>query len=666
MSETPVAAAPTVSKFQPTGLGLDIFNERYAAHKGETWHEACRRVARAIAAAEGPEGVQHWEDRFYDLLADGEFMPGGRIWFGAGQPVQQLLNCFVVPTNDSIEGWGDTIKEVLAISARGGGVGVNLSPVRGRGYKIGGMRGISTGAVSPMQMIDRCGDVLIGGGSRRMALMLCLDINHPDVLEFLDKKLDRKELNNANVSVVIPADMATSEFQRLVREDGEFPLMFNGVADRICATEVTCRGNVHDKYSVCRGDECEVCEGTLVSPCGLDRAQCECDEFTPRTIKAKWLWDRIVANAWNGGEPGVLNGDLANRMNNIWYHKPLISTNPCGEIWLEEYGCCCLGALVLPRFVKDGEFDFPAFDAAIRTSVRFLDNVLDVNDYPLPEIEKNCREVRRIGLGVMGLHTMLLKLGMKYNSEEAYDFVDELFSFKKNCEYDESATLAAVKGPFPAYDPRMLESGFMQTLKPGLRNKIAHHGTRNCAIATIAPTGTTAMVQSDAEGMTGGCEPDFAAAYYRRRIVGMDKNGEPIRTKTLVISANYLNHPDLAQGAYDITPADHIRMQVVVQKHIDNAVSKTINLPEDYPVEDLADIWLDNLDKVKGLTLYRQGSRGEEPMEFIAKEDIQSALDAALDSGMDVEYQLPEVNDCATGNCEVPFVAAADTSPVPA
>lgn len=636
MSEIPTAAAPVATKFQPSGLGLTIFQERYAAHEGETWSEACRRVARAVAAAEGPEGVQHWEDRFYDVLADGEFMPGGRIWFGAGQPTQQLLNCFVVPTEDSIEGWGKTISDVLSISARGGGVGVNLSPVRGRGYKIGGMRGESTGSVSPMQMIDRCGDILIGGGSRRMALMLCLDINHPDVLEFLDKKLDREELNNANVSVVIPADMDTAEFQRLVREDGEFPLMFNGVADRICGA------------------------------CDTDRSKCECDEFQPRTIKAAWMWERLVANAWNGGEPGVLNGNLANRMNNIWYHKPLISTNPCGEIWLEEYGCCCLGALVLPRFVKDGEFDFPAFDAAIRTSVRFLDNVLDVNDYPLPEIEKNCKEVRRIGLGVMGLHTMLLKLGMRYDSEEAFEFIDELFGFKKNCEYDESATLAAVKGPFPAYDPKMLDSGFMQTLKPGLRNKVAHHGTRNCAIATVAPTGTTAMVQADAEGMTGGIEPDFAAAYYRRRIVGTDEAGNPIKAKTLVISSNYLNYPKLAQGALDVTPASHMRMQAIVQKHTDNAVSKTINLPADYPVEELGDIWLDNLDKVKGLTLYRQGSRGDEPMEFIPTENIQAALDAAMDEGLDIQYEQAEADDCARGNCEVKFVLPETEDAAPA
>lgn len=514
--------------------------------------------------------------------------------------------CFVVPADDSIEGWGKTISDVMTISARGGGVGVNASPVRGREYPISGMKGESTGSVSLMQMIDAVGNVLVGGGNRRLALMLCLDVDHPDIEEFLDKKLDQDLLNNANVSVVLPEDFDTEEFQRLVREDGEIPLMFNGLPDQL-------------------GE---------------------------RTIKARALWERLVENAWNSGEPGFLNGNLANKMNNIWYHKPLISTNPCGEIWLESYGCCCLGALVLPRFVKDGEFDWAEFDKVVRTGVRFLDDVLDVNHYPLPEIEKNCKEVRRIGLGVMGLHTLLLRLGMTYDSDEAFAFVDRLFEFKKNCEYDESSTLAAAKRPFPAYSPKLLESGFAQTLKPGIRAKIAHYGLRNCAMSTVAPTGTTAMVQADADGMTAGIEPDFAPAYYRRRITDMDKDGKPVYHTTLVISANYLNHPKTAQGAYDVHPRDHMRMQTIIQKHTDNAVSKTINLPADFAVEDLGELWLENLPYLKGCTLYRQGSRGLEPMEHIALEDVQRALD---EWDGEVEYQLPQADDCVSGVCEMPW-----------
>lgn len=597
-----------MTAFEPSGLGLSIFAERYAAKDSdgnpiEDWDGACRRVARAIAAAENGSAAL-WEETFYNELVEGKFMPGGRIWVGAGQKVQQLLNCFVVPIDDSIQGWGKAIADVLTISSRGGGVGLNFSPVRGRDYPIRGMHGNSTGSLSPMQMIDGAGNVLVGGGNRRMALMLCLNINHPDIEEFMSKKLNKEELNNANVSVVLPPDFKTEDFIKLVQEDGDIPLMFNGVPD-----------------------------------------------IFGRSIKAKELWQTVVENAHKSGEPGFLNGHLANKMNNIWYHKPLISTNPCGEIWLEEYGCCCLGALVLPRFVVDGEFDWDAFDASTRNAVRFLDDVLEVNDYPLPEIEKNCKEVRRIGLGVMGLHTMLLKLGMKYNSEEAYEFVDKLFAFKKNTEYDESVILAAAKGPFPAYDAKLLDSGFAKTLKRGIRNKIKQYGLRNCALSTIAPTGTTSMVQANHEGMTGGIEPDFAPAYFRRRITSVDKNGKPKKVKTLVVSANYSNYPELAQGAYDITPADHFRMQVVVQKHIDNAVSKTVNVPKDFSVEGLADVWLEHLDGMKGSTIYREGSRGEEPLEHIPADQIEQVL---AEWKGEIDYQLPESMECPSGVCEIP------------
>lgn len=588
--------------FQPTGMGLDIFNERYAMYEGETWSEACRRVARAIAAAENGSSA-HWEEKFYQILVDGEFMPGGRIWFGAGQKVQQLLNCFTIQTDDSIEGWGKTISDVMSISARGGGVGINLAPIRGRGYSISGMRGESTGAVSLMQMIDRVGDVLVGGGNRRLALMLCLDINHPDIEEFLDKKLNRGELTNANVSVVLPNGFSAEEFQRLVREDGEIELQFNGLPDKM-----------------------------------------------GRKLKARDFWNKLVKNAWDSGEPGLLNMDLVNRMSNIWYHKTISATNPCGEQPLEPYGSCCLGAMVLPRFVRDGKFDWVGFDKAIRTSVRFLDDVLDVNHYPIPEIEKNSKEVRRIGLGVMGLHTMLLRLGMKYDSPEAFDFVNKLFEFKKNTEYDESATLAAVKGPFPAYSPKVLKSGFVKTLKKGIRTKIEHHGIRNAALSTVAPTGTTAMVQADARGMTAGIEPDFSPAYFRRRVVKIDENNEKVFKKVLVISANYSNHKDLAQGAYDIHPRDHMKMQTIIQKHVDSALSKTINLPAEFPIEELGDLWLDNLHLLKGCTLYRQGSRGQEPMEHIPLEDVQRVMD---EWDGEIEYQLPTVDDCVSGVCEI-------------
>lgn len=586
--------------FQPTGLGLRIFQERYTRSPEESWSEGCDRVADAVAMAEANGNVERFKNRFASELKDGFFMPGGRIWANAGRPSQQMLNCFVVPVSDSKEGWFQGLYDMGVISATGGGVGINVSPVRGRGYTIAGNGGVSTGAVSLMQMFDRVGDVLVSGGGRRLALMLCLNVDHPDIEEFLNVKLDLHELNNANISVVLPEHISTEEFQRLVREDGEIELKFGGLPDKL-----------------------------------------------GRKVKARAFWERLVENAWQSGEPGVLNGHLANKMNNVFYKWPLISTNPCGEIWLPAFGCCDLGALVLPRFVENGEFNWEKLDESVRLGVRFLDNVLSVNDYPLPAIKAVCQEERRIGLGVMGLHSMLLDLGMRYSSESAFAFVDKLFGFIKNTAYDASVTLAAEKGPFPAYDPQLLNSGFAKTLKRGIRSKIREYGIRNCALLTIAPTGTTSMVH----GVTGGLEPLFSPLYIRRR-KKVDDMAREYKERTLVVSKEFLDHGDLVEGAYDISPADHIRMQVTVQKHIDNAVSKTINLPEDYPVEELNKLWLENLHAMKGSTFYRQASRGEEPMEHIPVADMNSTL-ANWDE--ELEYEDAESMECATGVCDIPL-----------
>ena len=285
--------------FKPEGLGETIFQQRYALTPDETWEEACFRVARHVAAAEHPDKIKYWAERFAHDLTEGLFMPGGRIWYGAGRPTAQLLNCFVIPTTDSREGWGKTLSDTLIVSSLGGGVGINASPIRPRGSEIAGTGGHATGSVSLMQMVDRVGDVLRGGGGRRLALMLCLNITHPDITEFLDVKLDRSELNNANVSVVLPTGFSAEDLISRVNAGDSIELSFGG-------------------------------------------------RDTGRSIEAGNLWNKIVDNALNSGEPGVLNAELANRENNIFYHKNLISTNPCGEIWLEAYGCCDLGAIVYP------------------------------------------------------------------------------------------------------------------------------------------------------------------------------------------------------------------------------------------------------------------------------------------------------------------------------
>jgi ribonucleoside-diphosphate reductase alpha chain len=585
--------------FEPTGLGLTIFKDRYARTPEETKLEACRRVAGHVAEAEGNGKVKVYEDRFFEQLATGRFSPGGRIWYGSGRPKAQLLNCFVIPTHDSREGWGKTTSDTIIISSLMGGIGMNISPIRPRSSFIQGTGGYSTGSVSFAQLINGVGDVIVGGGGRRMALMISLDFNHPDIEEFLSSKLDLKQLNNANISIVIPQGFTTEKFIEMVQNSEDIDLIFGGL------------------------------------PSG-------------KTINARQLWDRVVENSWKSGEPGILNGYYANKMNNIWYHKPLISTNPCGEIWLEEYGCCCLGSLVLPRFVVDGKFDWDAFDESVRLGIRFLDDVLTVNHYPLPEIEEACKDVRRIGLGVMGLHTMLLEMGMKYDDPESFEFVDKLMNTLKNTAYDASINLAIEKGPFPAYSPQFLESGFVKTLKRGLKNKIKEHGIRNCAMLMVAPTGTTSMEA----GVSSGLEP-CNPAVYERKFFKPTKDGSRELQTELVVEDSFYKYPDLMQSAIDVPVRSHFEMQKIVQKHVDNAVSKTINLANDFPMEEFGDIWLEYLPFLKGTTVYRYGSRENEPISPVPRELWSDIINTdSVKSEITVEEFL--TLDCPGGVCEVP------------
>lgn len=591
-----------MTEFKLEGLAETIFKERYAAHPEESWKGGSQRLAVHAAGAEDDDIKEEVAEGFYEEIVTNRFMPGGRIWYGSGRPRAQLLNCFVVPTHDSREGWGKTLFDVVVISGMGGGVGINLSPIRPRGSKIHGTGGIATGAVSLMQMINAIGDVLVAGGGRRLALMLDLNITHPDMPEFLDKKLDRKELTNANISVVIDKKMPTQTLIDKVRRGEDFDLTWGGSS------------------------------GTKTN--------------------AKAVWEKIVSNAWSSGEPGILNGDLANRESNIAYYKPLISTNPCGEIWLEEYGCCDLGALVLPRFVDDfGNFNYSQFKRSIHRAVRFLDNVLSVNEYPLNEIRDNCNTVRRIGLGIMGLHTMLIKMGYRYSSASALALVDTIMRFLKEEAYKASINLSIEKGAFPAYDERFLDSGFIRRAMPiEIQDQIRRHGIRNCALLTIAPTGTTGMVA----GVSTGIEPLFAPAYWRR-FYRPTADGTRSLDKELVVDPlwDQVEDKSVLEGAYDIDPETHFNMQVICQKHIDNAASKTINLPENYPVDKLSDLWLEYIGKVKGTTFYRAGSRGEEPLEAIP---LDEARQLTAVKSVYRESSILEQNsmDCVGDSCEIP------------
>lgn len=577
--------------YEPQGFAREIFSSRHAAYPDEPWVDACKRVAWHVADAEqGPERVKHFQE-FLSALTENRLMPGGRIWYGSGRARGQLLNCFVIPTSDSREGWGKTLYDSIVISGTGGGVGLNCSPVRPRGQDIKGTGGKATGAVSLMEAVDAVGNVIKAGGGRRTALMLCLNIGHGDIAEFLDKKLDLGKLNNANVSVVMDQD--PERFFDLVRKGADFPLTF---------------------------------QGKQVG-----------------SIPARDLWMRIVQNALKSGEPGILNGYLANKMSNISYIEPLTSTNPCGEIWMSPYDCCCLGHVVLPRFVRDGKFDWDGFRATIRTGVRFLDDVLSVNSYPLPEVEAKTSQLRRIGLGVLGLHHMLIELGYSYNSVEGLEFVDKLFKFLKNESYEASIDLAIEKGSFPGFKAEeFLKGQFIKGLKPSIRARIGKHGIRNCALNTIAPTGTISIVCDTSSGI----ESIFAMAYERRfrkgEDIAMEIVADPLFKRYVSEGRSTKNF----QNSYDLSIRDHLEMQRVCQKHIDNAVSKTINLPPGTSIEELSELLMEYVPDLKGVTVYPVGSRENQPLTPLPAEIAEQVVfDAILQAGG---------NDaCKSGVCDV-------------
>lgn len=582
-----------------------IFKLRYAFDENETWEQYARRVAEHVARAEEPGKFQKYADEFYEEIAEGRFAPGGRVNYGSGRNKAQLINCYLLPNFDSREGWGKTASDTIVISGTGGGIGYNFSDIRPRGTLIKSVGGFATGAVSFMKIINGIAQEIKGGGNRRAALLFGLNHDHPDIEEFLDAKLDLKAINNANISVVFMNESPEDFFQK-VRNNEDHHLIW---------------------------------QGKIV-----------------KTIKAKDLWNRLMKNGLTSGEPGLLNLHYANEMNNIHYCRKLEATNPCGEQVLQPYSVCCLGNVVLPRFVKEGSrakdlrdrIDWELLHTTVSRGVRFLDDVLTVNYYPIPETEEESKLTRRIGLGFMGLHDMLLKLGLKYSSQEGRDFVEKIASFIKHAAYDTSTYLAVEKGSFPLFDAeKFLQSGFVKTLKPSIRNKIRDWGMRNCAVLTLPPTGTTSIIQ----GVTSSGEPIFACGYIRRFRNEDDKIAQEIVIHPLfeqfVKDGLDISH---FESSDEISPEDHLKMQVILQKHIDSAVSKTINIPQDkYTPELLSDLYMTYFPELKGTTVYPVGSRQDTPLEPLPTQEVFELVSKNVG-----ELRVEDVMaTCSTGMCDI-------------
>ncbi len=568
----------TLAAFQNDGLRARIFYEKYALRSEEnkilekTPEEMWKRVARGLASVEKEERRKEWERKFLWLLSDCRFVPGGRILHAIGNPNKvTALNCYVIPSpNDSISGIYKTAWELAETFKRGGGSGVDLSSLRPKNSPAHNAARFSTGAVSFMELYSLTTGI-IGQQGRRGALMLTISDSHPDVLDFCKVKRNRTLVRYANISVRV-----TDAFMKAVEQDDEWLLHYENLED--------------------------------------------CIEVK-RTIQARELWNELISGAWGFAEPGCLFWSTIQRYSSSDRYRGMevVSTNPCGEESLEPYGDCCLGSINLAAFVTDAftpnsAVDLLPIEMATRYSVRFLDNVLNWNEgrHPLKVQEEAALRGRRIGLGVMGLADMLCQLRLKYDSDGGILYVDQLLNKLKLWAYDESTKLADEKGPFPVFDARKhLENPFFKDFPPGLLQKIETKGLRNVTVLTIPPTGSIAAMA----GVTSGIEPIFDFKYLRR--------SESLKESTFEVehplAAKYKESnggsekdllPTYFVTAHTIKPEKRVLMQATCQKHIDQAISSTINLPKETSLETVDKIyrmaWEHGL---KGITVYREGSR---------------------------------------------------------
>lgn len=631
--------------FEPTGLGYQIFADKYAFPGEKSWKECAKRVASHAAGAESDEKRVWTERKFYDIIRSGDFCPGGRILFGSGRNNQNLLNCYVLDPEDTVESIGKTIADMYKISCGGGGIGFNFSNIRPKGNDIGNIKNSAPGSISVMRMINEIGNHVRAGKNRRTALMAILNVTHPDLLEFLDVKLDRKELTNFNVSVAI-----TKRFIRAVENDEEWYFTFGGRHQKYYVYEVNRVSELgNDTVKVVALDEADATSRASIF--FKKHWQDTFNSARKTEIRAKDLWGRLVENAIESGEPGIFNIDFANEYTNVSYFEYMPSTNPCGEEVLPNYGNCCLGHVNLANMVDfDGNINWKKLASTIRTGVRFLDNILTVNHFPITECKEAGTRSRRIGLGVTGLHYFLIKAGYRYGSDSCLEFTERLFATIRNEAYLASCSLAQEKGSFAAYDWDQLKNEkYFQTLPSRIRNEIRSKGLRNAVLLTVAPTGTISMVL----GTSTGIEPIFAPVYKRRWRSGTDGVWNEAFVVDSLFKELYTRGRDIKHvvGAYDVTPEEHIKMQAVVQSYIDSAVSKTCNLPKEYRATDEVKKQLASYaNEMKGFTFYRAGSRGNEPLEAVDWTTLN--LEKMMTEGV-FELQNGAVDNCVNGVCEL-------------
>lgn len=583
-------------------ISRQIWEAKYRFRDGDIVHDATieetwQRMARAAASVEG-RAAPYWEKQFYQLLEDFRFLPGGRIQAGSGTGRRvTLFNCFVMGTiADSMDGIFDALKEGALTMQQGGGVGYDFSTLRPAGSAASSVGAVASGPVSFMRIWDAMCGTLLSTGSRRGAMMATLRCDHPDIETFVAAKREHGALRHFNLSVLV-----SDAFMQAVADDTDWALVFPEAALEPAVSTETVERNW---------------------PGYAGPVTCR----ILRRVPARRLWDQIMRATYEYAEPGVLFIDRINRLNNLWYREFISATNPCGEIPLPPYGACNLGSINLTRFVSapfsdQAHFDFESLRSTVSCAVRFMDNVIDLSLFPLPAQAEQAKGSRRIGLGVTGLADTLILLGMTYGSTASLDFARSVMDTLRDTAYRASVDLADEKGVFPFLEKEPYLSGeFMQSLPASLRSAVEQHGIRNSHLLAIAPTGTISLL---ANNVSSGLEPVFDFSY-QRRMLGADGQSH---TYTLEDYAHRLWRtsrdaqaplPPSFVDARALSPQVHLDMQAAIQPYVDNAISKTINIPADYAFEDFRTLYERAFEQgLKGCTTFRPNPVTGEVMSSI-------------------------------------------------
>ncbi|MBZ0105110.1 MAG: adenosylcobalamin-dependent ribonucleoside-diphosphate reductase [Sulfuricella denitrificans] len=571
-------------------ISRQIWEEKYRyLEQGEirdaTIEDTWRRVALALAAVEKPEHVAAWTTRFYDLLRDFKFLPGGRILAGAGTRHRvTLFNCFVMGRiDDSMTGIFDALKESALTMQQGGGIGLDFSTLRPRGMVAQQVGAVASGPLSFMRIWDSMCSTILSTGARRGAMMATLSCDHPDIEAFIDAKRDPRSLRHFNLSVLV-----SDAFMAAVQGDGDWPLLFPLAPDEEASGEIVER----------------------LWP-GSDAPQA-CRVFG--RVRARALWEKLMHAAYDCAEPGVIFIDRANRQNNLWYCEHISATNPCGEIPLPAYGACNLGSINLTRFIRqpfrpEASLDMDAISEAAALATRMLDNVYEVSLFPLPQQGEAARATRRLGLGITGLADALIMLGLHYGSPESLRTADEIMARICHAAYRTSARLAQKKGAFPKLElERYLHGAFAGKLPADIQSDIRKYGIRNSHLTAIAPAGTISLL---AGNVSSGLEPVYDWQC-QRTVRAVDGSLVVHETQDYAYRLFRSLHGDGASlppafvNASGLLPADHLAMQAVLQKHVDSAISKTINVPREIGFPAFSELYLHAYRLgLKGCTAFR-------------------------------------------------------------